>query len=64
MTKEIHYWENDKGSIAYMVTRDWAIEPYAIVRDGMGVLFASADRDEAIAYGNALADAVCKAMVA
>jgi len=63
MTQTIHnVWDNQKGTIAYLVERQWAIEPYAIVRDGLGVLFVSADKNEAIFFGDTLAQAVCDAM--
>ena len=58
----IHTWENERGYIAHMTKREWAIEPFAVVRNGTGVLFASADEQEAINYGNALAQSVCDAM--
>lgn len=59
----LHYWQNDEGYIAQMVHRPWAIEPYAIIANGFdGPAFVSADKDEAIAWGDMLAQAVCDTM--
>lgn len=59
----LHYWQNDKGTIARLVHRPWAIETYAILANGVdGPVFVSADKGEAIAWGDTLAQAVCEAM--
>lgn len=63
MTDTLHYWENNHGHIAELRYASWAIEPWRIVRQGMdGPLFVSADKDEAIAWGDMFAKAVTNAL--
>lgn len=60
---QLTVWENAAGYICELVHRSWALEPWAIIRQGMNSpLAVFADRDEATAWGDAFAAAVCAKM--